>query len=150
MGLFSSSKKSTTQNITTNTTTETNIRDIGLSGAAAVDLAEVLQFGAVESEAIRASSFDKLVQQSGSNYNQLIGGASNLIETVAETSRDLMQGTEKQAANSSNMISNAAQDAQNTIRKLADRATDSESDMVKALPYIAVVAIGVFAFTNRS
>lgn len=127
------------QTSTVNTTTTTNIRDIGLSGAAAVDLADVLQSGAIESEAIRATSLDRIVQSVGTSYQQLIGGANNLIETGAQ-----------QVTDSGNLVQNTAQEATNTIRQLADRATNEDSDFIKVAPYIAVVVVGLLSLTLRS
>lgn len=151
------------QTSTVNTTTTTSINDIGLTGANAVDLVEVLQNGALDSEAIRATSFDNLVQSVGSNYNQLIGGANNLItnataanETNAgvitefnETVRQLSSSAEKQTASAANTIQNAATEAQNTIRTLSARATGQDTDFVKALPFIAVIAVGLISFVGK-
>lgn len=120
------------QTSTVTTTTTTNIRDIGLTGANAVDIVDVLEKGSVESEAIRAQSLDNIVQQVGSSYNQLIGGANDLIKT----------GTQ-QVADQANLVQNSASEAQNTIRTLAEKATGENSDMVKLLPYVAVVGISL-------
>lgn len=134
------------QTSTVNTTTTTNIRDIGLSGAAAVDLADVLQSGAIESEAIRATSLDRIVQSVGTSYQQLIGGANNLIETGSEN----IEAGYQQVTNSGNLVQNTAQEATNTIRQLADRATNEDSDFIKVAPYIAVVVVGLLSLTLRS
>ena len=84
MALFggSSSKTKKTTNITTTTTT--NMRDVGLTGANAVDMAAVLQTGALESTRISAASLDTLIQTVGKTSQQLIGGASDLVKTQGE------------------------------------------------------------------
>jgi len=85
-GLFSpSSKSSKKTNITTNTTT--TMRDIGLTGRHAVDMAAVLQTGAIETSRITAASLDSLVQQSGKTAQQLIGGASDLVRTSSDITK---------------------------------------------------------------
>ena len=95
MGGSSSSDKKTTK-ITTTTTT--NLRDVGLTGQNAVDMAAVMQAGAIESTRISASSLDHLIQQTGKTAQQLIGGASDLVRTQGEITQaqlgnkgDLMQ-----------------------------------------------------------
>ena len=147
MGLFGGSKKSTTQNITTTTETTTNIRDIGFTGAQAVKMAATLQAGANESEAIRAQSLDNIVQQVGANYNQLVGGANNLIQAGTKN----VQAGYQQVTDAGNLVQNSAREATNTIRTLAEKATNEDSDFVKVMPYIAVVGIGLISFilTNK-
>ena len=83
-GGSSSSDKKTTE-ITTTTTT--NMRDVGLTGQHAVDMAAVMQTGAIESTRISATSLDHLIQQTGKTAQQLIGGASNLVRTQGEITR---------------------------------------------------------------
>jgi len=79
MGLFSSSKAISTKRSEYVTTTNTNIRDIGLSGQHAVDLAAILSTGAIEQQRLGAVAVDKIVQTAGNSAQQLVGGASNLI-----------------------------------------------------------------------
>lgn len=159
--LFSggSSKKNTTHNITTTTETTTNMRDVGLTGASAVNLASVLQMGANDSEAIRAQSLDNITQSVGDGYQQLVGGANNLVSSVKdisdnqteatggflETIRSLAGSAERQTANNANLVQNSAQDAQNTIRQLSDRATNEDSDTAKIAPYVAVVGVALIS-----
>ena len=91
-GLFSpesTSSKSTA--ITTNTTT--TMRDVGLTGQNAVDMAAVMQTGAIETTRIAATSLDKLVQASGKTAQQLIGGASDLVRTQGELAQGGSQFT---------------------------------------------------------
>ena len=85
MGGSKSSDKKTT-NITT--TTETTMRDVGLTGQNAVDMAAVLETGAIERTRISATSFDNLIQSVGKTHQQLIGGASNLIEAQKDLYED--------------------------------------------------------------
>jgi hypothetical protein len=88
------SKTEKTTNVTTKTTT--NIRDIGLTGAHANQLAQILEQGSVTSEAIRAESLNKIVKQSGQNYSQLIGGAGKLMETSSENIKAVTQAASSQ------------------------------------------------------
>ncbi|MFH1931047.1 MAG: hypothetical protein ABIN18_05600 [Pseudomonadota bacterium] len=78
----SKSKDVKTTNITT--TTETTMRDVGLTGQNAVDMAAVLSTGAIESTRISAASLDNLIQTVGKSSQQLIGGASDLVRTQGE------------------------------------------------------------------
>ena len=78
------SKSSDTKTTDITTTTTTNMRDVGLTGKDAVDMAAVMQAGAIETTRISASSLDKLIQQTGSTAQQLIGGASDLVRTQGE------------------------------------------------------------------
>ena len=82
MGGSSSSSDRKETNITT--TTNTTMRDVGLTGKNAVDMAAILQTGAIENTRITASSLDSLMQTVGKSAQQLIGGASNLVQTQAE------------------------------------------------------------------
>ena len=82
----SSSKSAKTTNITT--TTKTTMGDIGLTGQNAVDMAAIMQTGAIEQTRISAASLDNLMQTVGKSAQQLIGGASDLIRTQGEIAAD--------------------------------------------------------------
>jgi hypothetical protein len=85
MGGSSSSDKKTT-NITT--TTQTTMRDVGLTGQNAVDMAAVLQTGAIERTRISAASLDNIIQTVGKTSQQLVGGASNLVQAQKDLLED--------------------------------------------------------------
>lgn len=87
-GSKSSDKKET--NITTTTTT--TMGDIGLTGKNAVDMAAVMQAGAIETTRISAASLDNLIQTAGKSAQQLIGGASDLVHTQSEIAQAQLQG----------------------------------------------------------
>lgn len=87
MGLFGGSKSSTRKKTRITTTTKTNIRDVGLTGKNAVDMAAVMQTGAIETTRISASVLNNLIQQSGKSAQQLIGGASDLVRTQGEITK---------------------------------------------------------------
>lgn len=82
----SSSSDTKTTNITTSTTTK--MRDVGLTGQHAVDMAAILETGAIERTRISAASFDTLIQSVGKTSQQLIGGASNLVQAQKELLED--------------------------------------------------------------
>lgn len=87
MGFFGSDSKSSKKtNITT--TTKTTMRDVGLTGQNAVDMAAVLQTGAIERTRISAASLDNIIQTVGKTSQQLVGGASNLVQTQKELYKD--------------------------------------------------------------
>jgi len=77
-------KSKTTQERTTDvsTMTTTNIRDIGLTGVHAVDLAAILESGAVEQTQITAGIITNLIQATGAGMQQLIGGATELVQAA--------------------------------------------------------------------
>lgn len=91
-GGSSKSRTSHTTNTEVNSTTTTTMRDVGLTGGAAVDMAAVLQSGSVRRDEINAELINNIVQATGNSWNQLIGGAGLLVETsakVAEHTIDL-------------------------------------------------------------
>lgn len=94
MGLFSSKKTQQTTNVTTNTTT--NIRDIGLSGQHAVDLASVVMGSLAEQQKTSVRHVDNLVQQTGRTAQQLIGGASSLVQTGQAQVKEIARATQGQ------------------------------------------------------
>lgn len=83
-GSKSSDKKKT--NITT--TTQTTMRDVGLTGQSAVDMVAVMETGAIERTRIAAGTLDNLMQTVGKTSQQLIGGASDLISTQEDMAKD--------------------------------------------------------------
>jgi len=90
-----SSKSSSSQDITTitETTTSTSMGDVGLTGAQAVDMAAVLESGAVQRAQINADFLAPVVQATGNAWNQLVGGAGQLVQTsakVAENTIDVL------------------------------------------------------------
>lgn len=97
MGLFggSKSRSSTTEitNVTTNTTTQ--FRDIGLSGAAAVDLAEVLGATSVALARVNADTRELELTASGKQFSQLTAGAS---EVLARGERAVASAGQQEAA----------------------------------------------------
>lgn len=129
----SSSKKEET----IKTTTTTNIRDVGFTGAQATDLAKTIQKGAIQSEKIRASSLEKISQEQGDQFNQLVGGAGQLVKsagkaatTLAGTAQDV---TEAAKTTASQQLGTAEQVA----RGVAPGA-DTESNFDRFLPLIVV------------
>ena len=91
MGFFgsdSTTKKKTY--ITTNTTTK--MRDIGLTGAHATNMAAILQTGSLERQRITAGSLDTLMQTVGKTSQQLIGGASDLVRAQGEITKSQISG----------------------------------------------------------
>jgi len=89
MGLFGSSKKYTTANTTNvTTTTTTNIRDIGVTGNQAIDLERIIQQGSIERANIAGNVLSDLFQQTGAQWNKLVGGASGLVETAGKIAEE--------------------------------------------------------------
>lgn len=78
------SKSSDTKTTNITTTTETTMRDVGLTGQSAVDMAAIMQTGAIEQTRISASTLESLMQTVGKTSQQLIGGASDLVRTQGD------------------------------------------------------------------
>ena len=78
----SSSKTSTDKSTKVTTTTTTNIRDIGLTGGDAVELAAILQEGVAAQTLAIGEIINPLIQEAGAGFRQLTAGASDLVKTV--------------------------------------------------------------------
>lgn len=79
--------KSGNQATTVTTNTTTNIRDVGLTGDAAVALATALEQGSVLRDEVSSETIRGVAQVQGQSFNQLIGGAGKLLDaSVKQTS----------------------------------------------------------------
>lgn len=84
-------KSSTSEsNSTVNTTTTTTVRDIGLTGDAAVALAGVLGGTTVNLSQVTAHTLEVEAQEQGKSFSQLIGGASELLSATRGSSADFL------------------------------------------------------------
>jgi len=102
------------------TTTTTTLRDIGLTGAQAVDLASVLESGSIARTQINADLMEGLLQTVGSSCQALTGGAGKLVQTAGEVA--------------------VAQTA---------KAPEAKS-MEKMIPYIALALVGVVYMARKA
>lgn len=89
MGLFGSifggsSESQSSTNKTTNvtTTTTSTVGDVGLTGQNAVDAIKALVSGFITGNQVQAAALESITQESGKNYQQLVGGANNLVNTA--------------------------------------------------------------------
>jgi len=106
------SKSSQQKTQTINTTTTTNIRDIGFTGAHAVQLADILEAGTLAQTQVNADLVKSVLQETGDKWNALVGGAGDLVQTAGETSKELMERSKP------------------------------ESDFMKMLPWISIAGAG--------
>jgi hypothetical protein len=120
------SRQDQTSEVTTNTTT--NVRDIGFTGAAGVDLVDILQRGAIDSEAIRATSLQTIAQQNNEGFNRLVGGASDLFTNQGDVLKDIIGSVERTTSQAAVNAKNTSREGLNTVRYLADRATGNETE----------------------
>lgn len=104
-----------TSEVVTNTTT--SLRDVGLTGANAVDLAAVLESGAIATNNINAKTLDHLIQEVGAGFKQLIGGAGKLVDTAGSVSSDSMS---KSKAVSDKIISSGENVAKDILAYAGD------------------------------
>lgn len=93
MGGSSKSKTSEVKTTTVNTTTSTQMGDVGLTGAQMVDMSAVLESGGIERERIAADTIGNLVMATGNAWNQLIGGAEGIVETARGVSEHIIDRT---------------------------------------------------------
>ena len=98
-----SSSSSSSSQVTTNTTTQ--LRDIGLTGDAAVALAGTLAGATVNIAQIGADVLKTEAQQQGEGFKQLIGGASEVIRSARDQSSSVLSSATDQA----NLIVQSAQ-----------------------------------------
>jgi len=86
MSIFGGSSKSTSTQVTStevSTINETNVGnlDIGLTGNDANSMVAIIEQGASDRAMINAAAMSNIYQDVGTSYNQLVGGANNLIQT---------------------------------------------------------------------
>lgn len=165
MGFFdssSSSKKYTTTTYETNTSS--TVRDLGLTGAAAVDMASVLSYNQMQ----QSLGF---MQQAGGSYQQLIGGANNLIFTgqeqsdkMLQTSADFGLSAMQMARDNYHLIESVMAKAQGAAGDILMTAANFSAGMLqkaegqsemgnmatlmRSLPWVAVAGIGLIAITQ--
>ena len=77
------SQTSTDKSITTETVTTTNIGDIGLTGSDAVALAAIVEGGVERVTRVTLEGLLPIIQASGKNAVQLVGGAGALETNLA-------------------------------------------------------------------
>jgi len=115
------SKKAKTETKTqVQTTTSTTLRDIGLTGAQAVDLASVLESGSIARPQISADLVESVLQTVGGSYQALSGGAGKLVQTAGEVA--------------------VAQTA---------KAPEAKS-MEKMIPFVALALVGVVYMARKA
>ena len=157
--------KSFSQNIskkTFNTRNETSIRDIGLTGQGAVDLAAVNGATTIALQGQSTTALRDIVQTAGANFNQLIGGASDLISTTEAASGKVTKISEiaaELAGQSLELARNVTEGAFGVgesalaVTAAPDRAPvqpipGPESAISKAIPLLIIGALGL-AFAIR-
>ena len=107
-GSESSQETNKTTKITTKT--DTDIRDIGLTGK-----------DAVAYEALQTDTLKTLIQQTGENYNKLVGGANQLTKTAQkQANRTLTQATD--------------------LGKMGVQKASGDIEWNKIMPWVAVLA----------
>jgi hypothetical protein len=106
----SSSSTATTTNITTNTTTA--VRDIGLTGNAALEFQRILQEGTVARDQIQANNFAALTNTTGNIFNNL----SSLFNQAGQNTRDILTGATNAFVQTLGAAGNVAAAAQNTAQ----------------------------------
>lgn len=89
IGCFSSSSQKTENLTQTETTTTSQVHDIGLTGNAAVALANTLAGAGATVSNQGLATLQADTQQVGSNYNQLVGGAGLLTQTGGQVGTNL-------------------------------------------------------------
>lgn len=143
-GDSTSSKADTTVNTTTTTTS--TYRDIGFTGADAVALADVTGGAGVEITRIGSDTLKQLSQDVGDSYNQLIGGASNLISSAsARASETLNAGNNA----SRDILSEAGAQAKTLIDSAQSTAARVLNPQDNTPLYVALAITAVALFLWR-
>lgn len=136
MGGDSSSEKRTenTTNVTTETTT--NIRDVGLTGANAVELAKTLDQGATSRQSIAADTVKTLSQQASSGFQNLVGGAGAIVDSANERAAETGKSSRSQAGalfrdtlNASLRLLGGAQEQASEVRGQAAQTRQSAAGL---------------------
>ncbi len=68
----------------TTITTTTNVRDIGLTGPAAVEAIAILEQGAVDRERIASERLNQIATTVGQTYQALVGGGGSPLVVAGE------------------------------------------------------------------
>lgn len=136
MGFLSSSKSSvaTVTNIETHTTS--TMRDMGITGAMGVELADIVQHGTTERARIGAKLVDQMITSVGGTYAKLIGGAGDYAAELVGT------GAKEKAA--------TIEAGERTVTKLLEAATPESTLLKKAIPYAVAALLGVFLLMRGS
>lgn len=138
MGGGSSESKTTNYTTTSvDTDTTTRIRDIGFTGAQAVDMAAVIETGSIARDEISAEVLNNLVQATGNAWNQLIGGAGKMVETSAIVSENVI-----------NQLPMITKEATKPLEEVAEAIKEGKGNMVPIA--IAVAGVGVLGFLTLS
>lgn len=140
MGLFSSkSSSSTATSVNTTTNTTTTYRDIGLTGEAAVALADVVAGAGVEITRTGAGTLEKVTQQVGESYKQLIGGASDLVNLSGQQAQRTIESGERASVSIQAEARNLLDSAKSTAARIID-PTQQNNVMLAALAALGFVA----------
>lgn len=139
MGLFSRSSSSSDTSVTTTTNTTTNYRDIGLTGDAAVALADIVAGAGVELNRTSAGTLEKVTQQVGESFKQLIGGASDLVYNAGQQSQRTIESGERASVSIQAETRNLLESAKATASRIID-PTQQSNVMIAALAALGFVA----------
>lgn len=117
---FSNSNQKTENLTQTKTTTSSQVHDIGLTGNAAVALANTLAGATTQG----LSAVQTVSQQSGDNFNQLVGGAGLLTQTAGAVAQSGQQANTTNTKTLADLLAtlsgNAAATSQQQSATLAD------------------------------
>lgn len=153
------SKTEKTTEVTTKTVTD--IRDIGLTGKQFKDVATGITKGAIESEKLRTRSLDRLVQQVGENYSQLVGGAGKITDTAESVGKEVLETSEsaskslvtKGQQQAINLQKQAGQQAKSILRQagaISEEQVDRGTTTEEILPWIVALATVFMLVRGRS
>lgn len=112
-------------------------RDIGLTGAAAVDLAAVLTRGTVEQGVTQQTGLNTLTQEVGKSYNTLVGGASDLVRTAFGSLSEMSADRVRFAETAERFGGELLDSAYLTSRNVGDIARDTSSDVLSSVVSVA-------------
>ena len=139
MGSRSKSSTEQTTHVTTHTTT--NIRDIGFTGQQAVDLAAILEGGAIDRAQVNADTVRVMTSELGSSFKTLMGGAGDIFQ---EAGWGIAEAGRGQAASFDTLMTGAKDMFKEAGRGMVETARIAGAPEPKAnyLPFIALAIVG--------
>ena len=138
MGLFDKNKSSSKQITNVNTTTVSTVRDVGVTGAHAVALANNAGNQGVRIAQIGADLVRSTAQESGYQFKQLIGGAGMILARSAESSGREITAAQEQAR----LLVNSA-------KETAARLAPADSDITKWALFAVAGVAGIMLLVRR-
>lgn len=147
-------KTTSTQNVvneTVNTDNRSYVRDIGLTGKDASNLAGILVKGSVESRELAKEEFGLATQMFGEGFNQLVGGSNYLTQASSDVSANILKSTTEAFTGLSEVrragqavFDSAGDTVKNALAVARDTITSNQTGGISA--FIPLIGLGIAAY----